>query len=70
MTFHTLRHSFASMLIVGLKMDVESVSRQLGHASSSITLSVYTHEFDAARNVDVLRTALSTEFGRMTAASS
>jgi hypothetical protein len=57
-------------LISGLKMDVESVSRQLGHATSSITLCVYSHEFDAARNVDKLRDALAGEFTRMTATSS
>ena len=37
-SFHSLRHGFASMLIVELKQDVESVSRQLGHANSTITL--------------------------------
>jgi hypothetical protein len=35
-TFHTLRHAFALMLITSLGMDVESVSRQLGHTTSSI----------------------------------
>jgi len=29
-TFHTLRHSYATLLIVRLKLDVETVSRQLG----------------------------------------
>ena len=58
------------MLIGGLKMDVESVSRQLGHATSSITLAVYSHEFDRARNVDKLRDALEGEFTRMADASS
>lgn len=68
-TFHTLRHAFASMLITGLKMDVESVSRQLGHETSSITLSIYSHDFDSARNVDAMRTALEGQFSRMTNAS-
>lgn len=40
------------MLITSLGMDVESVSRQLGHTTSSITLSTYSHEFDSVRNVD------------------
>ena len=35
---------FASMLIVESKQDVESVSRQLGHANSTITLSTYPHQ--------------------------
>jgi integrase len=69
-TYHTLRHAFASMLITSLGMDVESVSRQLGHTTSSITLSTYSHEFDAARNVDKLRDALSGAFKRISAASS
>jgi len=70
LSFHGLRHGFASMLIVGLKADVETVSRQLGHANSSITLSVYSHEFDRARNADELRTALSGAFGHVLGASS
>ena len=69
-TFHTLRHAFASMLITSLRLDVESVSRQLGHTTSSITLSTYSHEFDSARNVDKLRDALSGEFTRISRASS
>jgi len=40
--FHDLRHSFASMMLSeGVRVDV--VSRMLGHASPSITLSVYAH---------------------------
>jgi hypothetical protein len=65
LSFHGLRHGFASMLIVGLKADVETVSRQLGHANSSITLSVYSHEFDRARNADELRAAISGAFGHL-----
>lgn len=44
-SFHSLRHSHASALIrAGL--DVVRVSRQLGHASPTITLSTYAHEFE------------------------
>jgi integrase len=67
-TFHCLRHTFASMLIGGLKMDVETVSRQLGHANSSITLKVYSHEFDRARTAENLRKELSQQFGHLLAA--
>jgi len=70
LSFHGLRHGYATMLIVGLKCDVETVSRQLGHANSSITLSVYSHEFDRARNADELRSALSGAFGHLIGASS
>ena len=38
--FHDLRHSFASLLIAE-GCDVVFVSRQLGHANPSITLSIY-----------------------------
>jgi integrase len=62
-SFHSLRHGFASMLIVGLKSDVETVSRQLGHADSSITLRIYSHEFDKTRNMDDLRDSLGAAVG-------
>ena len=61
-TYHTLRHSYATLLISGLKQDVESVSRQLGHANSAITLKVYSHVWDSVRNTDQLREALSGHF--------
>ena len=48
--FHDLRHAFASHLIIDLGLDVAQVSRILGHASPTITLSVYTHLFDDARH--------------------
>ena len=69
-TFHTLRHSFASSLIVRLKLDVETVSRQLVHVAAAITLSVYSHEFNRARNADALRRGLSDGFGHLLASSS
>ncbi len=48
--FHDLRHTFASHLILDLRLDVAQVSRILGHASVTITLDVYTHLFDDARH--------------------
>lgn len=68
-SFHGLRHTYASMLI-GTGADVERVSRQLGHANSAITLSVYSHVFDAARTADELRTAFSGSVGHLLDASS
>ena len=47
--FHDLRHTFAS-LMVATGNDVGFVSRQLGHASTSTTLDVYTHLFDQERH--------------------
>jgi len=56
--FHTLRHGFASTLIVELRFDPVVVSRQLGHARPSITLDRYSHLFDRARHADDLRERL------------
>ena len=60
-TFHVLRHTFASILIAQ-GHDVVFVSRQLGHANPAITLKVYAHLFDAARHADVARQRLSEEW--------
>jgi integrase len=43
--WHDLRHTFASLLIAG-GANITFVSRQLGHASSQITLGVYAHLLD------------------------
>lgn len=61
-TFHTLRHTFASILIAQ-GHDVVFVSRQLGHANPAITLKVYAHLFDAARHADAARERLDDEYG-------
>jgi integrase len=44
MTFHGLRHTSASYLIA-CGQDVVSVSKRLGHAKPSTTLSIYAHAF-------------------------
>lgn len=49
-SMHDLRHTFASHLILDLKLDIVTVSRQLGHARPSITSDVYAHLFDHARH--------------------
>jgi hypothetical protein len=56
-TFHVLRHTFASILI-DQGHDVVFVSRQLGHANPAITLKVYAHLFDAERHADEARARL------------
>jgi hypothetical protein len=48
--FHDLRHTFASHLIVDLRLDVAQVSRILGHARVGTTLNIYTHLFDEVRH--------------------
>jgi integrase len=62
---HAFRHTFASLLIVGLKLDPARVAAQLGHANPAITLAVYTHLFEQARHADELRAALGEGFGHL-----
>ena len=56
-SFHSLRHSHASLLISS-KLDPVSVARRIGHASASTTMRIYAHlwkESDglAANAIDV-----------------
>lgn len=60
-SFHVLRHTFASILIAQ-GHDVVFGSRQLGHANAAITLKVYAHWFDAARHAETARQRLSDEY--------
>jgi hypothetical protein len=62
--FHDLRHSFASLLIAQ-GADVVFVSRQLGHANPSITLSVYAHLFEGARHAEKTSALLEAAFGEL-----
>lgn len=57
--FHDLRHTFASHLILDHGLDVAQLSRILGHASTTITLDVYTHLFEDARHGRELRARLA-----------
>jgi integrase len=43
-TFHSLRHSHASQLIHS-NVDIVTISKRLGHAKPSVTLSTYAHMF-------------------------
>jgi integrase len=58
--FHSLRHSFASILL-SKGAQLVYVSRQLGHSSVSITSDIYTHWIsdDDNRHVDLLDPAQS-----------
>jgi integrase len=62
--WHDLRHTAASLLIAE-GLDVVFVSRQLGHANPSITLSVYAHLFDRVRHAERTRDALEASFGTL-----
>lgn len=41
-TFHCLRHTFATRLIEN-KVDIKTISELLGHSSTNITISIYVH---------------------------
>jgi integrase len=63
-TPHTMRHTFASILIAEGRT-VEFVRDQLGHAHTSTTLDTYSHLFDAARHAQEARDGLEGNFGEM-----
>jgi hypothetical protein len=63
-TFHALRHTFASILIAQDR-DVQFVSRQLGHTKTSTTWDTYVHLFEARRHAQDARDALEAEYGDM-----
>ena len=65
---HSLRHTYASLLIVGAKLDPVAVAAQLGHLNPATTLRLYAHLFDKARHADEVRDALSAGFGHLLAA--
>jgi integrase len=63
-TFHELRHTFASILI-SQDRDVQFVSRQLGHTKTSTTWDTYVHLFEARGHAQDARDALKAEYGDM-----
>jgi integrase len=63
---HDLRHTFASHLIIDLKLDPAHVSRILGHNRPSITLDLYTHLFHhATHTTAILRQMADSQFGAL-----
>jgi len=61
-TFHTLRHSYASAWIAS-GGDLVELSRTLGHRDPAITASTYSHEFERATRSDERRARLDSMFG-------
>jgi len=57
--FHDLRDTFASHLIIDIRLDVTQVSRILGHARTSMTLDTYKHMFEEARHGADVRAELA-----------
>jgi integrase len=58
---HSLRHGFASLLIAK-GLNVVFVSRQLGHANPTVTLSTYAHLFERADHAEAAREALEASY--------
>lgn len=65
-TFHVLRHTFASILIAQ-GHDAVYVADQLGHEKPSVTLDVYSHLFARARHAAEHRSRMDAEFGHLAA---
>ena len=40
---HCLRHTFATLMITGARVDVKTASQMLGHSTTQMTLDIYTH---------------------------
>lgn len=57
-TFHDLRHAFAS-ICAHRGVPVGVVSKVMGHANVSITLSVYTHLFNPDEADEAFRVAMA-----------
>jgi integrase len=64
-----LRHTFVSLLIVGLKLDPVNDAPQLGHSNPNVTVGTYSHLFDKARAAESMRSALGDGFEHLLAAS-
>jgi integrase len=62
---HSFRHTFASVLIVGLRLDPVRIARQLGHTNPSFTQDTYAHLFEQARHANELRDQLEHGFGHL-----
>jgi integrase len=65
LSLHSLRHGFASLLIAE-GLDIVFVSRQLGHADASVTLSVYAHLFARAKHAPAARSAIEASYAAIT----
>lgn len=63
-TFHTLRHTFASMLIAQGN-DAVFVADQMGHGNAGFTLRTYAHLFRAAQQAQQTRDRLEDDYGAL-----
>jgi integrase len=63
--FHTLRHTYASMLIADPSMPLAVIANQLGHQDVQTTLRIYVHFFNEYRSAEAVRNALYEELGSL-----
>ncbi len=56
-TFHALRHTYASICI-SMGADPATVSKRMGHSNVSTTLGIYTHLFEKQNENDKIAAAL------------
>jgi integrase len=64
LSLHSLRHSFASLLIAK-RLNPVFVPRQLGHSNPAITFRVYAHLFEQADSAAAAREALEASYAAM-----
>jgi site-specific recombinase XerD len=66
LSWHALRHSFASTLATELELPVTTLARLIGHADAGFTLKVYARDArdDGALVADVLGRAAAANVGR------
>jgi hypothetical protein len=50
-------------LLTSERLDVVRVSRQLGHSRPSVTLDVYSHDFEQAHHSDAVGEKLTAALG-------
>jgi integrase len=67
LSLHSLRHGYGSGLIADGR-DIGQVSRTLGHANLSITLTIYTHEYGNrdAEQAQRMAASINARFGSQT----
>jgi integrase len=65
LSWHSLRHSFASMLVTDLQLPATTLARIVGHADAGFTLKVYAKDArdDAALVTHVLDRAATAQIG-------
>jgi integrase len=65
LSWHSLRHSFASLLATVLELPATTLARIVGHADAGFSLRVYAKDArdESALTADVLKRAASARIG-------